>query len=69
MPGIRVHHVLGLFKVYTRTLSLPINDLDANRLTVSTDVMKIMMICYQRLSAAANEQMVAYLSVIFDLLD
>jgi hypothetical protein len=33
----------GLFKVYA-TLSLPIKDLDANRMAVSTDVMKIMMI-------------------------
>jgi hypothetical protein len=57
----------GLFKVYA-TLSLPIKDLDANRMAVSTDVMKIMMICYQCLSAAANEQLIAYLSAMFDLL-
>jgi hypothetical protein len=58
---------LGLFKAYA-TLALPIKDLEANRMAVSADAMKIIMVSYQSLSAGENQPLIAYLSVIFDLL-
>lgn len=58
---------LRLFKAYA-TVSIPIKGFEANRMSVSTDVMKIIMTAYQSLSVRENEQLVAYLTVVFDLL-
>lgn len=58
---------LGLFKAYA-TVAFAIKDFETNRMVVSTDAMKIIMIAYQILSPGENEQLVAYLTVVFDLL-
>ena len=58
---------LGLFKAYA-TVAIPIKDFEINRMVVSADVMKIIMISLQSLSGQENEQLVAYLTVVFELL-
>ena len=58
---------LGLFKAYA-TVAIPIKDFETNRMVVCADVMKIIMIAFQSLSGRENEELIAYLNVIFDLL-